>query len=199
MVSWEADLYQLKLHFPSFFDSSPPPPPALPLLLFRGIQKNGWHLQEIMAGMETHWGIYSYFHSSGQFLLGNLLPGFEITGFWGSSLFLCPFKPMGGNDFPPPVSVHTPPHLSVNNFFTEASCTYRWTNCFHLRPDDSKNQTTFIFHFRSTGRKTVLWNSYPTIFSLIMTIKIKVFKAFTLLLCGKPCNSKHFINLIKSS
>lgn len=29
--------------------------------------------------------------------------------------------------------------------------------------------------------------------------KDKMFKAFTLLLCSKPCGGKHFITLIKSS
>ena len=176
MVSWEADLYQLKLHFPSSFDF----PPA-PLLLFHGIQKNGWHSQEMMAGgglagafipsptavVSLYWVIF--FQGSRSLGSGDHLSSSAPSSLWGAmtSHLLLVFIPLL-------ICLFITSSLKPLTLIDEPTV-------FIWDPMIPKNQKTFIFHFRSTGRKTLLWNSYPTIFSLIMTIKIKVFKAFTLL------------------
>ena len=170
-----------------------------PTSAFPWDSKNGQHLQEIMAGRQKSWDIYSYSHCSGQFLLGNLLPGLEVTGFWGSFSSSAPsslWVAMTSHLLLVLISLLT--CLWIISSLKPLTLIDEWT-VFIWDLMIPKSQATFIFHFRSTGRKTVLWNSYPTIFSLIMTIKIKLFKAFALVLCGKPCNSKCFINLIKSS
>lgn len=193
MVSWKADLYQLTLHFPSSFD--PPPPNSA----FPCDSKNGWHCWRSWLG-GRHVDAFIP------------IPTALVSFYW--VIFFQGLRSPGSRDHLSPSALSSLWVAMISHlllvFIPLLTCQWLASSLKPLTLIDEpnvfiwdlmipKSQTTFIFHFRSTGRKIVLWNSYPTIFSLIMTIKIKFFKAFTLLLHGKPCNSKHFINLIKSS